>query len=340
MLVAAAAIGTTILIIALTGRWSEHLAGFGDNDVFVGQAEALSRRQWNALSPEGFLGLPYVIALVSSLTSISALYVLVLLSWTAALATIWLAADLWGTTIAAWMGIISLPWLQRAALGGSEPLFMCLLLAAFVAARRDRFLLAMCAAAVATTVRPVGVFAILVLLLTLIRRRAWTTAVGGAAIAVVIAAIYSVPLWLAFGDPLANVHWYRWADWSGQALPVTWPVAPIVRGWFAARPALANSIKTIAWITIIFAGYTGLMVRRSCRDWRKRWPVESGFAVAAFAFVVSYNAPLWAWVEFARFAIPVAPFALLGLEPWLPTHRAVLWTAAVASGVLAAVSLI
>jgi hypothetical protein len=68
--------------------------------------------------------------------------------------------------------------------------------------------------------------------------------------------------------------------------------------------------------------------------------VELGFAALSLVFLLCYDAPAWSWIEFPRFAIPVIPFALMGLEPWLPMRRTIVWPAAVLSGVFAGASAI
>lgn len=330
----------TTLVLASVGWWPNHLRAFGDNDAFLAVVDALQQHDLSRVTPQQFWGFPYLISLVTSITRLPAMVVLLLCSWVPALAAIALAAELWGNRVAAWMAIVSFPWVQRMALGGNEPLFMCLLLGAFVAARRDRQMWAMLLAALATTVRPIGIVAVCALCVVLIARRQVTATLGVLAIFAGVVIAYAAPLWIAYGDPMANVSWYRSAAWAGRTVPLTWPFMPIVRGWSDVPPSMPNAIKTIAWIVLVVTGYACWL--RGAR-WRALWqcrPVELVSAIAALWFVLCYNAPFWSSREFARFAIPLAPFALQGLEPWLPTRRGIVWPIALASGVLAAVSLI
>ena len=67
--------------------------------------------------------------------------------------------------------------------------------------------------------------------------------------------------------------------------------------------------------------------------------VESIFLVPYLRTLYTCNYPHRARGNFARFAIPVLPFALLALYRWLPKDRRVLW-GAVTTSILAAASAI
>src|SRR5438552_3639073 len=71
--------------------------------------------------------------------------------------------------------ILSWDWVGICVLGGSEAPFCACLFVAFLCARSGRWRTAATLAAAATTIRPVGVFALLALFLTRIHRRAWRT---------------------------------------------------------------------------------------------------------------------------------------------------------------------
>lgn len=55
-------------------------------------------------------------------------------------------------------------------------------------------------------------------------------------------------------------------------------------------------------------------------------------------FLFTYNSSYCSYAEFPRFVIPAIPILLVGFESYLPKNRAVLWTLAVVSAVLAALS--
>lgn len=339
LLLAAVATAIVPATLMFMGVWPHAAVHFGDNDAFVTVADALLHRDFTDLSPHQFWGTAYVVAVISVLTPLDAIHALWLCSWLTAFATIWLAADLWGGTVAAWIGIASFPWLQRAALGGSEPLFMCLLLSAFALGRRERFLSAMGAAILATMVRPIGAVAVAAIIVALARRRDWRSLLSALGIAAIGAVAYGVPLWLVYGDPFANVRGYRDADWAGQLLPISLPLLPLVRGWMLDPPAPANAVKTVAWLGIVLSGLGALLRRGRARELWESHPIEAAFAAGGLLFVLCYNAPFWAPKEFARFVVPITPFVWRGLEPWLSTRRVVLWPVAIICGVLAASSL-
>ena len=291
-------------------------AHFGDNDAFVTVADALRAGDFTDVPAQQFWGTSYLVAALGALTGIQSLHALWLCTWICAAATIWLAADLFGPVVAAWFGIANFPWLQRASLGGNEPIFLLLLLTTFHAARRGRWWLAALVAALSTTVRPVGAVALASVVVALVAQRAARETVKAVVIAAVVATAYALPLWRIYGDPLANIAWYREAAWHGQGLPVSFPLVPLVRGWILDPPMMASAIKTVMWLGITLGGAAALIRRGVARAMWTARPVETAFAFGGLLFVYCYNAPFWAPKEFARFVLPVVPFALIGLEPW------------------------
>ena len=61
---------------------------------------------------------------------------------------------LWGGWVAGFFAILNFDWMQRSYLGGSEPLFVALLFASFLAIRKERWWLACVLASLSTVVRP------------------------------------------------------------------------------------------------------------------------------------------------------------------------------------------
>ena len=76
------------------------------------------------------------------------------------------------------------------------------------------------------------------------------------------------------------------------------------------------------------------------REYARTHPVETVFLIPYLWCVYAYHDPPWARGSFARFSIPIVPFVLIVLYPWVPQDRRVLWTAGVVMSVLAAVSAI
>ncbi len=114
-------------------------------------------------------------------------------------------------------------------MGGSEPLFVCLLLAAFVNVRRERWLLASLLASLATVVRPLGVFALIGIGLTLLWARDFRKFAAATAIGLTVGVLYSFPLATHFGDPMATVNSYHSPQWQGGWL-FGFPFYAIIKG--------------------------------------------------------------------------------------------------------------
>lgn len=84
-------------------------------------------------------------------------------------------------------------------------------------------------------------------------------------------------------------------------------------------------------------------------EFRHNHPAEFLFAVLYTVMVSCYNYPYWALGSFARFAIPVVPFALIAYRQFLASRNLtreqvvgklepIVWTCAVLFPVLAAFS--
>jgi hypothetical protein len=137
-----------------------------------------------------------------------------LISLASSLVAVVLAYQLWGGWVAGFFAILNFDWMQRCFLGGSEPPFMVLLLAAFLAARREQWLLAALLASLATVVRPLGLSALLGIGLTLLCRRNFPKFAQTVGIGLAIGLLYALPLARQFGDPLATVHSYTRPEWG------------------------------------------------------------------------------------------------------------------------------
>ena len=201
-----------------------------------------------------------------------------------------------------------------------------------------RWILAALLAALATVVRPVGIFALLAIGLVLLLKRDFrnfclATLTGG-----IPGGLYALPLTLYFRNPLANVHRYQQADWEGGRL-LSWPFAAILKSTFSDHAPATNLVLTWAWILFVLVGFLALVLaKRSRRHWREH-PVEMCFAVGYLLLIYTYNSPPWARGSFPRFAIPALPLVLLGLTRWLKDRR-ILWAIGTVSPVLAACSAI
>lgn len=310
----------------------------GDNPAFLGIASAIRHWDFRGLNVKAFWGLPYTMAAVSSLTRISDRNALLLISYVTGFSTIVLAGRLWGNWIAGFFAVLNFDWIQRLFLGGSEPLFMLLILGSFLFVRKQRWWLAAWLAAFATIVRPVGIFALLALGLTLLIRRNFRDFSVATLIGLIVGALYILPLVLYFQNPLANVRTYQQNDWAGGQL-LTWPLGAILKS--SSEPApLTNLALTWGWILFVLAGFIVLLVSKDCRELWRTQPCEMMFAIGYLAFIFTYNSPHWLRGSFPRFAIPILPFILLAFYRWLPKDRRVVWGLVILSSGLAACSAI
>ena len=138
----------------LGGSFWSKVEDFGDNPGYVRLAAAIHHWQLSGVVVKQFWGLPYVVATVSLVTTLSETASLVIVCVLASLAAVTLCYRLWDGWIAIFFALLSFDWFQRSLLGGAEPLFLAFLLGSFLALRRDRWLLAAVLGALATVVRP------------------------------------------------------------------------------------------------------------------------------------------------------------------------------------------
>ena len=309
--------------------------GFGDNPAYMQVASAIRRWEFAGLNVKHFWGLPYLMAVLSKLTGFSDRTALLLISACASFISVSLAYRLWGGWIAGFFAILNFNWIHCSFLGGSEPLLTALLFAAFLSVRYDRWMLATLLASFGTVVRPLGFFALVGIGLVLWWRREFRKLFLSMLISLAIGGLYVLPLALYFGDPLATVHSYssntnRWLFGL--------PFYAIIKGTLLYPPPVTNLVLSFGWVVFVLTGSIMMIAKQSFRQYSQTHPVEVIFAALYLLAIYSYNLPFWARMSFARFAIPIIPFVLLALEPWIPKDRRLMWGIGLISSVLAAVS--
>jgi hypothetical protein len=97
-------------------------------------------------------------------------------------------------------------------------------------------------------------------------------------------------------------------------------------------------LLSFGWISFVLAGIAAMVASKTFREYANAHPVEVIFAATYLLAIFSYNYPYWARGSFPRFAIPIVPFVLLALMPWMPKSRGLLWGLGVISPLLAAAS--
>lgn len=320
------------------------ILNFGDSASYLNVAKAIASRQFTGLRVLQFWGVSYAIALVALIGHVPLTAALIVVSAGSSAAVTVLAGRLWGWHVAALMTALSFDWIQRSMLGGSEPLFMLLLVATFLALRGGHWWVATLLASLATTVRPFGICALLAVGLVLLYRREYRRFCGALVTGVSVGALYILPLHVYMHDSLANVHSYE----SSRPL-FGIPLYAILQGIFLPRP-ITNLVLSCAWVTFILSGIALLSCSESSSEYRHAYPAEFLFAVLYTFAVCCYNYPNWALGSFARFAIPVIPFALIGWKQLLGSRKLiaherrlhqlepVMWACAVIFPMLAACS--
>lgn len=310
---------------------------FGDSSGYMSLASAIKHWDFRGVVIKQFWGLPYAMAALSKLTGVSDRTALLFFSLVPSLLAAVLARRLWDGWIAGYFALINFDWTQRSCLGGSEPLFVCLLLASFVAVRRRRWLLASLLASFATLVRPLGLFAVLGIGLTLLWQRDFRRFAAATAIGLVIGALYALPLATYFGDSLATVNSYHSKEWQGGWL-FGFPFYAIIKGTLIYPAPWTNLVLSFGWIFLVLGAVVAMAKSSEFRAYCRTHSVEAVFLVPYLCCLFTYNYPYWARGNFARFAIPILPFVLLALYRWLPKDRRILWALAVVAPVLAAAS--
>jgi len=104
----------------------------------------------------------------------------------------------------------------------------------------------------------------------------------------------------------------------------------------AGRATKLNLARTGLWIVVILVSAAVILGKKSLREYLRMFPVEGAFFAFYLFLLFTYNS-YWARAEFPRFAIPIVPFVILGLLPWIPKDRRLLWAFGLLSAALSAV---
>lgn len=324
-------------VIAIARNYGDAVDNFGDSSAYMRLAAAIRQWDFGGIVIKQFWGLPYAMAGLSKITGLSDRSALLVFSFVPSFLTSLIAWRLWGGWIAGYFAVLNFDWVQRSCLGGSEPLFVCLLMAAFLCVRQKKWLSAALLASLATIVRPLGLFALVGIGLVLLWKRDFRKFAIAAAIGLSIGVLYAIPLAKHFGDPLATVNSYHNKDWQGGWL-FGFPFYAIVKGTLIYAAPWTNLVLSFSWIFFVLGGVVAMARSSEFRAYCRMHAVEAIFLVPYLWCLFTYNYPYWARSNFARFAIPVVPFVLLALYRWVPKDRRILWGLAVALPLLAAAS--
>ena len=168
-----------------------------DNAGYINIAQAIRAWHFEYIMPKLFWGTSYAIAGLSILFHLSESTSLLLISVLSCLGTLWLSVRLWGGWVAAFFAVLSIAWLQRVFLAGSEPLFVLLIFSSLLMVRKKKWLLASFIAALATIVRPAGFFSLAAVGIVLLYRREYLNFCFALLIGIAVGLAYVVPLWIS-----------------------------------------------------------------------------------------------------------------------------------------------
>src|SRR5271169_997010 len=183
-----------VSVVASGRNYFAAVDDFGDSSAYMKLASAIRHWDFHGIIVKQFWGLPYAMAGFSALTRLSDRTALLALSLVPSLLAGLLARRLWDGWIAGYFAILNFDWIQRSCLGGSEPLFVCLLLGAFAAVRRERWLVASLLASLATVVRPLGFFALFGIGLWLLLKRDVRKVAAATSIGLLVGVLYALPM--------------------------------------------------------------------------------------------------------------------------------------------------
>lgn len=333
---AVTAMAIPFLELARMGLYWERVSDWLDNWSYVEIAHII--RFGGVPSEQHFWGFPAVIALTEVIFSASGIASLVAVSLVCSMAACLLMYRLYGAEVTVAFLILCPEWVRLSIVGGSEPLFLLLLLGSWLAFRSDHSLTAVLLASFATTVRPVGGIAVCAFAFTLLIRRDWRRLAISISLAVGIGVAYLAWLRTVSGDPLINLRLYATDIWpSGNPLSL-----PLVR--------LAKSIVRLQqiepWTRLIqplfciaFISFGIFVLWMHARAMWQGHTAELAFVIGYLGFSACYNEIDLASF-FPRLMIPVYPFLLFAARDWLPKSRKMLWILVLFSALIASVDLV
>lgn len=323
----------------LGGSFWSRVEDFGDNPGYIRLAAAIHHWQLSGVVVKQFWGLPYAVGAVSLVTPLPERASLIVVCLGASLVSVALCYWLWDGWIASFFAFLSFDWFQRSLLGGAEPLFLALLLGSFLALRRERWAVAAVLGALATVVRPFGVFALIGLGIQLLHRRRIRDFAVATAVASAIGALYAWPVKHYLGNPFANVALYKQNDWHG-GLPFSFPLLAILRDTFPRSAPWTNLALTWGWILFVLIALLVAIRSGELREYAREHTAEACFVLLYAVALYTYNARGWSRSNFPRFALPLLPWALVFLRRYLPTDRRLIWGLAIVTPAVAAASVI
>jgi len=327
-----------VVLRLASGSWS--MVGgdaFADNSDYLEAATAIRHWHFAGVVVQQFWGLSYAVAGFSFLTRMPERASLVAVCVIASLLGVTLVHRIWGGWVAVFVALLSLDWFQRSLLGGAEPLFMALILGAFFVLRRAKWHWSSLLGALATIVRPFGIFALIGLAAQLLWQRKIRECAGATAIGLTIGAAYSWPMLHYMGNAFANVSLYRQWDWHGGS-PFGLPLWALIRDSISTHVPMTNTVLALGWVLLLIAGFAVAIRAGELKSYATEYPAEICFVCLYCLAIYSYDASGYARANFPRFALPMLPWTLVFLRRYLPTKRWVVGALTIITPTLAAAS--
>lgn len=321
------------LLLIFLNDYHSRIEHCGDNPSYAREVDRLTGRSKPGDTARHFLGYS-LSALPLALMGMDVYTALAVVSVLAGVVAIVIVARLWGWWVAAYFSLTNFDWVQRTLLGGAEPLFAALIFLAFLAARRERWMLAALLGSLSTVVRPLGIFFLLAMGIQLLRVRRLGTLALAIGISLTLGGCYFMVVKQRFGDPAANFEWYRSMGLGKDPnfIPFVTVFASYARHLITAK----NLVKTLVWTSCTFLALIAAVGRLEIRQSLRLRPVEWMFAMFYLASFLFF--PAW-WMEgeYPRYLVPVIPLIFVALRPWLTEKRQILWIGGLLSVTLAAV---
>ena len=329
---------TFIAVITFFRDFWEVSARFGDNAAYLTIARAALHGRFSGPDLEPirnyYRGTGYCVALVSKLTTLSPARCLPILGILCGGVAVFLCGRLWGWRVATLFAFLNIVYTQRLCLGGCEPFFVLFLFASLLLWKGDHPVSAMACAALATTVRPTGIFLLVALGVVLAWHRRWRKLLWGTLVAAALGALYLAPMVFAARNNMAPLTGYA-DDWNTSS-PISVPFYPLFLGAVRSDYGWAFHLKICFYILLTLFGAVTLWRRRREAFAHPAEQVQSLFFLLFAAFCVSYNSD-FAYDEFPRFIAPLVPQSVLDvrsryLQSW------VMWPLSALAGMLSAAS--
>src|SRR5262249_14013536 len=185
-----------------------------------------------------------------------------------------------------------------------------------------------------TLVRPLGLFALIAIGLTLLRRREFQRFALATLTGLTVGLLYIVPLAAYMGDAFTNVSRYQQEDWDNGLL-IGWPFHAIIKATIHSQYPWTNLLLNYGWLLLTLLAAIAMITTKQFRQFARNHPVEILFTAGYLVFLYTYNTR-FALDQFPRFMLPVLPFVLIALDSWIPKKKLLLWSVGLVSPILSA----